>query len=514
MKKRLFYIILLLTSCLFAKGQANGGQYVMYGDTIQGQVIFDCAITYNGIPLNGGCEISVEAVYDTFSISGSGYLSKDSILIIDLVGDSLINLADSTYILTFSFEDTIRKCSSYNIEYTVNPQESTSETLIIDNFDVSDHYFTYYGDVFCKKHGVIVPDTDIPFEDVEVVSPTGLYISQRNEIITDSSDAGTHSIHVLTEYCLEVGADTSNIVIKEISGAIPDTINFCADSIEQQMMNSGFEFYLLNDEGFNTPLSVITLSGDYLVRETTGGFCTEAIVAYVSLGGEFNLLIEQEYLCEKTVVRVAADVAGNYTYHWSNGQNVPELEITESEVLTINVSDHNGCSVSETVEVEYVPFEVNSIAIEKEDSDCWQDGKVYINEINASRGELVYDYVLVNTINGNRVNNLLEVPEGIFKVEIAEASGCVVTYPEEITILQNCLNDYPVFTPDNDGIEDEYFIPHTGIVKIFNRYGVMLNEINTPAYWDGTDASGNQMPMGNYVMLTEDGRIVNITIVR
>lgn len=80
--------------------------------------------------------------------------------------------------------------------------------------------------------------------------------------------------------------------------------------------------------------------------------------------------------------------------------------------------------------------------------------------------------------------------------------------------MQNCLNNYPVFTPGNDGIEDEYFIPYDGTIKIYNRDGALLQTIETPAYWDGRNKSGDLLPMGNYVMITDKGKAVNITIVR
>jgi hypothetical protein len=71
-----------------------------------------------------------------------------------------------------------------------------------------------------------------------------------------------------------------------------------------------------------------------------------------------------------------------------------------------------------------------------------------------------------------------------------------------------------VFTPNGDDIEDLYFIPHEGSVKIYTIEGRLIRSLNTPAYWDGNDEAGNPQPMGTYVIITDNERIVNITIVK
>ena len=173
-----------------------------------------------------------------------------------------------------------------------------------------------------------------------------------------------------------------------------------------------------------------------------------------------------------------------------------------------------GCVQTDTIEVEVIPFVVEDIDYEKEDADCWEDGSIQINsiQVNYERGE--HSYTRINQITGKRSQNMETVPEGIYQIEVTDERECTSVYEEDITIEQKCLEDYPVFTPNQDGTEDEYFIPYVGTVRIFDRNGTLMKELTTPAYWDGTDNSGTQMPMGNYLMLTEKGRVVNITIIR
>ena len=112
------------------------------------------------------------------------------------------------------------------------------------------------------------------------------------------------------------------------------------------------------------------------------------------------------------------------------------------------------------------------------------------------------------------LNDLSEVPEGVYTVQVIDDSGCIAEYEQKIKVEQKCLEDYPVFSPDGDNIEDTYFIPHEGTVSIYNREGQLIKILETPAYWDGTDAQNHPVPMGNYVLVTESGRPVNITIIR
>ena len=52
------------------------------------------------------------------------------------------------------------------------------------------------------------------------------------------------------------------------------------------------------------------------------------------------------------------------------------------------------------------------------------------------------------------------------------------------------------------------------LVKIYDKNGSLVKELDAPAYWDGTNSGGAMLPMGNYVIVTDKGKPVNITIIR
>jgi gliding motility-associated-like protein len=61
-----------------------------------------------------------------------------------------------------------------------------------------------------------------------------------------------------------------------------------------------------------------------------------------------------------------------------------------------------------------------------------------------------------------------------------------------------------VFTPNDDGVNDLFFIETYGEfevanMKIFNRWGILIWETSNPVeYWDGKSRDGNEFPSSTY----------------
>lgn len=64
-----------------------------------------------------------------------------------------------------------------------------------------------------------------------------------------------------------------------------------------------------------------------------------------------------------------------------------------------------------------------------------------------------------------------------------------------------------VFTPNNDGFNDKFFIETYGEfdlanMKIYSRWGVLVWESNIPTeFWDGKDRKGQELPSGTYFFI-------------
>jgi hypothetical protein len=58
------------------------------------------------------------------------------------------------------------------------------------------------------------------------------------------------------------------------------------------------------------------------------------------------------------------------------------------------------------------------------------------------------------------------------------------------------------------------FIEDTGIAQIYDRNGVKRKELRVPGFWDGTNDSGEMLPMGAYLVLVNGEKKLMVTIVR
>jgi gliding motility-associated-like protein len=73
-----------------------------------------------------------------------------------------------------------------------------------------------------------------------------------------------------------------------------------------------------------------------------------------------------------------------------------------------------------------------------------------------------------------------------------------------------------VFSPNGDGINDEFFIINTGMTslncEIFNRWGQLLFTITAPHQsWDGKTPNGQKAPDGTYMYLLQATGVDGVT---
>ncbi|MEW6469801.1 MAG: gliding motility-associated C-terminal domain-containing protein [Bacteroidota bacterium] len=85
---------------------------------------------------------------------------------------------------------------------------------------------------------------------------------------------------------------------------------------------------------------------------------------------------------------------------------------------------------------------------------------------------------------------------------VTNASGCVDTI-YSIVIVDEGILIPNVFTPDGDGINDEFWIPSSGFeeftIEIYNRWGTKLWETTASEIrWDGRSTSGQPLSDGTY----------------
>ena len=114
-------------------------------------------------------------------------------------------------------------------------------------------------------------------------------------------------------------------------------------------------------------------------------------------------------------------------------------------------------------------------------------------------------------INSGRYGLLFNATESNYiYAEATSTQGC----KERAVVYLNVQSSVLVpsgFSPNGDNVNDTWIIPYLencpeAKVKVFNRWGVKVFECNSDYYknpWDGTSASGKDLPMGTYYYVIE-----------
>jgi gliding motility-associated-like protein len=206
---------------------------------------------------------------------------------------------------------------------------------------------------------------------------------------------------------------------------------------------------------------------------------------------------------------VLNDSPSNYYYEWllngvTTSVNTSFNDINEPGVYTVIVTDPNGCSSSRTITV-------NASNIASIENIAVQEGLGNNTVTIAVSGEGNYEYALdVFGVIFQESNVFTDVPPGFHRVFIRDTNGCGFI-EQTISVL-----GFPkFFTPNGDNFNERWHVYgvnpdfNQGIdVKIFNRYGKLITQLNHLSLgWDGT-LNGQPLPTSDYwfVATLVDGR--------
>jgi hypothetical protein len=197
---------------------------------------------------------------------------------------------------------------------------------------------------------------------------------------------------------------------------------------------------------------------------------------------------------------------------WSTGETTRDVALTEPSNLWYRVTNSKGCSNADTFSVKKISIRRLELNVEK--ADCYRKGRITIGDQEIENGKAPYVYRLSSQLEDVDFNDLNEVPEGVYQIEVVNANGCVLPHHEKVIVEKDCLNDVPVFTPNEDGLDDRYFINAEGGIRIFDRNGNLKRRLTGPCYFDGNDENGHPLPMGTYLVVPDKGSNITLTIIR
>ncbi len=343
--------------------------------------------------------------------------------------------------------------------------------------------FTWYDDA---------TNTVLGHGNTITVNPTSDTV-YRVEAAYDDPNNGQH--HVLT--------DTVTVFFNDILGQ-PDLGNDIRDcngdpvtldgtttnAISYQWQKDGVDI-----PGATNPTYVATETGIYTVI-VTNGVCEKSddilvqtqAAPIVDVGPDFH---ECEHNTA-TLTTVVGNAVGDETYQWQKdgmdipGATAPTLDVTETGVYSVNVTNTIGCVSSDEVTVtfdEYPELELGADQIV-----CAYDDAVIQSNINDADA---YIWNINGQTAGNNTDTLVLSTPGDYDIELTLNRGtCTVTDRIHITVLPPLsINATPI-------LYGELKVEAQGGLPPY-KFSINGEEYNTTGYFD-------QLPNGDYPIYVTD----------
>lgn len=176
--------------------------------------------------------------------------------------------------------------------------------------------------------------------------------------------------------------------------------------------------------GATSPSIVVSTAGNYTATPTDPGFCPIAdTVALVVNTNPVVSVTGNDTICQGASSVLAT--GSTYTaYLWSNGQSSPTINATTAGVYSVTVTDGNGCTGSNSINVTVLTNPSPSIS---GDFDFCTGGSTVIT---ATPGFTSYSWS-----TGGSSANLNITTAGSYSVTVTDAYGCTGNATQAVTAL-------------------------------------------------------------------------------
>ena len=346
-----------------------------------------------------------------------------------------------------------------------------------------------------------------------------IYVDQPNEplsIILDGVNGTCDNSALLSVY-ISGGTSDYSYTFNNVNG------NTSGITSPTGSGNSGTTFVEVPDVGL----------ADYSVLVTDKNGCT--IDASTRVRGYENIFLPDnsntfsDIVCQGGLIQIPVEECDGCTYFWTRSQdtiaNTSSLEIFSDiswlpmEILTLNITDVNGCVTSIDVTIE--KDDVNAAATVSPDNNVAPGSTITLSS-SASFSEYLWTNKLGDTLSTEREFMYDDITQSTwFWVYVENTNGC-----KDYDSLYVVVGSQPVdaFSPNGDGFNDYWFVEDIdqfsgNKVQIYNRWGELIFEDScSPNCWDGK-IDGKDAPIGAYYYIIDhnDGTELlkgSITLIR
>lgn len=255
--------------------------------------------------------------------------------------------------------------------------------------------------------------------------------------------------------------------------------------------------------------------GNYTLTVTDNQGCdtTKSVTVTNSSSLEITNITTKNASCGANDGSIQISVSGGtspYNYVWSNGGTSNTNNLLSAGNYQVTVTDQTGCSISNSVTVLSdssltVSLTATQTAIEDGDSTHLSVSTV------GGTAPYTYQWQTSETLNCSNCEQVTATPSTTttYTVLVTSDEGCKGNASILISIEKQCGQVFfpNIFSPNNDGINDYFFVQgkciDNGQLFIYNRWGeVVFKTDNLEEKWDGT-FRGKEVSTGVYFYKAE-----------
>ena len=335
-----------------------------------------------------------------------------------------------------------------------------------------------------------------------------------------------------------IGLDTlrvTNNIVSGVTATVNTTPTNCINnngSITVNASNGTAPYqYALNGGAFQSGNTFSVLSqNSYTITVSDVNNCTFSIPASISLQNNLILITTAD-----TSICAGGSFMPNTNSNASGFNWLPSTGVSNPSIASPVISPMNTTlyTLSATLGICTATrsFTVNVVA--GTTANAGPDAVILAGDIYQMQGTAQAGTYLWSPSMGLNATNILNPIANpaittTYNLSVTTGQGCFATDDMIITVVPYCIKQMNAFTPNGDGINDQWLITNgntclsKATVQVFNRYGAKVFESqdykNT---WDG-NYSGKPLPDGTYYYVVSykliNGKTVaqkgNVTILR
>jgi len=276
----------------------------------------------------------------------------------------------------------------------------------------------------------------------------------------------------------------------------PDTSICKGDTIVLQTNNGELAVWNTGDTASRIR---VANSGKYYASQST--FCG-VISDTVNLTHIPKLKLdlgEDTLVCKGERLFLSADPNASQIL-WSTGSNSNQIAVDQPGLYWVDIS--NQCEIlSDSLRMSWHPYSITEFEIDESGAEVYDS--VFFRLFRPKNFQsLSWSFGNGNVGNAREEMHIYPL-SGNYQVslKLTDSLGCAIDSSFTIEIRESDVIIPNVFTPNGDGINDQFKLRIKGLdrinLKVFNRWGKLVYE-GSENYWSGKDQGGRNLQAGTY----------------